>query len=104
MSTQEQSRLKNREDEWRQEFHDLGARKQEIHDTSEPLRAERDKISQEADRKLKELSQQIKEAEKDLFEIDQQRAALCRALGGRTGECPTYLARNSKKEDEPAES
>jgi predicted nucleic acid-binding Zn-ribbon protein len=87
------SQLQDRQKEWQKEFHDLGARKQEIHDAAEPLRAERDRISQEADRKLKELSQQIKEAEKDLFEIDQQRAALCRALGGRTGECPTYLAR-----------
>ena len=50
---------------------------------SAPLRAERDRIVNEARAKENELNARIKEIEADLFQIDTDRALLARALGGR---------------------
>ena len=71
----------------RKRFHELGRKREAIMAKVTPLRAQRDKIVQEADAKAKALADQFKKIEKDegLFDLDMERAALARALGGKTG-------------------
>ena len=71
----------------RKRFHELGRMRKAILDKSLPLRAQHDKIVQEAEAKAKALSKQFRAIEADgkLFEIDMERATLARALGGKTG-------------------
>jgi uncharacterized coiled-coil DUF342 family protein len=76
------------EDAMRERFHDLGKRRAEILETSAPLRERRDKLVQEFDPQVRELNARIKEAEVGLYDVDQERAALSRALKGKTGEPP----------------
>ena len=71
----------------RKRFHELGRMRQAILAKTMPLRAQHDKIVQEAEAKSKALSKQFRsiEAEGKLFDIDMERATLARALGGKTG-------------------
>lgn len=68
-------------------FHELGKKREAILARTTPLRAQRDKILQEADAKAKALAEQFLkiEADEGLFDLDRERAVLARALGGRTG-------------------
>jgi len=71
----------------RKRFHELSRKREAILARVMPLREERDRIVQEAEAKAKVLVEQFRQIEKDedLFGIDQERAALARALGGKTG-------------------
>jgi hypothetical protein len=70
----------------RQRFHELGIARDDKLAKSIPLREHRDQIANEMARRVNELNEQIGAIEEGLFEIDQERAALSRALGGQTGE------------------
>lgn len=71
----------------RKRFHELGRKRDAVLARTMPLRAERDKVLQEADARAKALADQYKQIEKDedLFGIDVERGMLARALGGKTG-------------------
>ena len=73
-------------DNMRARFHELGRQRAVILTKSEPLRQQRDRFVADMEGKLAELNAQVKEAEAGLFEIDVERGALARALGGKTGE------------------
>lgn len=83
MSDKSQFRPEN----MRNRFHELGKKREAILAKTTPLRAQRDKIVQDADVKAKALADQFKKLEKDggLFDIDMERAIIARALGGKTG-------------------
>ncbi len=66
-------------------FHELGAKREAIKAASNPLRAKRDAYAAESDATLRAMDDQIREAERGLFEIEQERAIIARALGGKTG-------------------
>ncbi len=70
----------------RARFAALGATREAALAISEPLRAQRDAISAEAAARIAALDAQISGAEAGLFEIDQERALIARALAGRTSE------------------
>ncbi len=70
----------------RDRFADLGLRREAALAVSAPLREKRDAISADAASRIADLDDQIREAEAGLFELDQERALIARALGGRTGE------------------
>lgn len=76
------------EDGMRARFHALTAEREKILAKSGPLRAERDAFVQETRPKEQAMNAAIKKAEAGLFDIDQERAALARALKGKTGEPP----------------
>lgn len=71
----------------RKRFHELRRKREAILARTMPLREQRDKILQEADKVAKALADQYKQIEKDedLFGIDTERGMLARALGGKTG-------------------
>lgn len=71
----------------RKRFHELGKKRDGILAKTMPLRAQRDKVVQEADAKAKALAAQYLKIEKDegLYDIEMERGALARALGGKTG-------------------
>jgi uncharacterized coiled-coil DUF342 family protein len=71
----------------RKRFHELGKKRAAILAKTMPLREKRDKILQKAEAEAKALADQFKkiEADEKLFELDQERAVIARALGGKTG-------------------
>lgn len=72
-------------------FHALGSEREAILARSAPTRTERETLQAEvAERelKIKPLTQTIREIEKKLYDIDMERAALARALNGKTGPKP----------------
>lgn len=73
------------ETELRDRFHELTAQHDAIRAVSDPIRAQRDKIVQDADIKARKLAEQIKEAEAGLYDIEMERARIARALKGKTG-------------------
>ena len=72
--------------EIKKRFHALGAERERKLALSAPLRARRDALVTKARAEELELNKQIKAAEVGLYEIDVERAALARAVGGQTGE------------------
>lgn len=74
------------EDAMRARFHDLTARAEAIRAVSTPLREARDTKVNAAREAENAMNAEIKAAEAGLFEIDNERAALARALKGQTGE------------------
>jgi hypothetical protein len=70
----------------RARFAELGETRTAALAVSTPLREERDGIAVDSAKKIADLDVQICEAELGLFELDQERALIARALGGRTGE------------------
>lgn len=74
-------------DNMRKRFHELGRKREAILAKTMPLRAARDRIVQKAEAEAKALAEQFKKIETDegLFDIDTERGALARALGGKTG-------------------
>lgn len=73
------------DDERRARFHALGREREEILARSMPVRAKRDKLASDAREKESRLVAEIKAIEAGLYDIDQERAAISRSLGGRTG-------------------
>ena len=69
----------------RKRFHELGAQREEILARSAPLRAKREEAVAAYESVVKPLEAQIKEAEKGLYELDNERGMISRALGGKTG-------------------
>lgn len=68
----------------RARFHELGQKREQIITTSP--RVERDKRDAElTEAQRRDFAKRIKEHEKELYDIDVERAALARALGGKTG-------------------
>ena len=67
-------------------FHELGRMRAAKLAVSVPLREQRDALTKSIEVAIADLNLQIANAESGLFEIDQERAALSRAIGGRTGE------------------
>lgn len=73
-------------EEMRARFHELTRAKEAIEAKARPLRAERERLMREHEAKVKALEAQYKTIEATLPEIDTERAALARALKGKTGE------------------
>lgn len=69
----------------RARFAELSDARSAILDVSTPLRDERDAVSAAAQATIAAIDIQIAAEEAGLFEIDQERAMIARALGGRTG-------------------
>lgn len=70
----------------RARFRELTEKREKILAKSAPLREERDRIANEARAKETALNKRIKTVEADLYENEQERAMIARALGGKTGE------------------
>lgn len=70
----------------RARFVELGDQRDAMLIASGPLREQRDAIAQTAQAQIVDLDRQIRAAEDGLFDIDQERALIARALGGKTGE------------------
>lgn len=70
----------------RARFADRGTDRDAALAVSAPLRAERDALVASTADRVAALDVRIAEAEAGLFDIDQERALIARALGGRTGE------------------
>lgn len=69
----------------RKRFHELTARSAKIRKASLPLRDQHDALLRKQADERGKLVARIRKAEDGLFEIEQERAALSRALGGQTG-------------------
>lgn len=75
-------------EEMQKRFHALGAERERILAASAPHRAARDEIRvkvQALELEMKPLTAEIKRIETNLYSIDMERAALARALQGKTG-------------------
>jgi hypothetical protein len=72
----------------RKRFHELTAQRNAILTKSVPLREKRDAHVNAARETEAKMNAEIKKAEAGLFEIEQERAALVRALKGKTGPAP----------------
>lgn len=69
-------------------FHEAGAEKDAILSQSAPFRAQEDQIRAQIDvlkAQLAGVVDQRKAVEAPVFDLDQERAVLARALGGKTG-------------------
>lgn len=69
-------------------FHELGRKRDAVLAQSAPARAQRDALQRqvsEIERQIAPLTATIKQIEADLFNCDQERAIIARALGGKTG-------------------
>lgn len=69
----------------RDRFRVLAEQKASIEQTLAPLQAKRDELRQAYDAQVRPLEEQIKAASAPLFNIDQERAVIARALAGKTG-------------------
>lgn len=72
--------------EQRARFAELTAAAAAIRAKVDPLREHRDAVVNKAREDEQVLNDEIREAEAGLFEIEQERAMIVRALGGKTGE------------------
>lgn len=72
-------------DNLRARFTELGEQRADILAASGPLRDQRDDIARNAQASMAALDARIHAAEDGLFDIDQERALISRALGGKTG-------------------
>ena len=88
-------------DEMRKRFHELGAKREEILARTTPLREKRDALVQEYAPRVRELEKEIRKVETEggLFDLDQERAALARALKGKTGEPPAAEGAGAEGEE-----
>lgn len=62
-------------------FHALTAKREAIRAKADPIREQRDKIIARHAKEAAEINKKVQAAEKGLFEIDQERAMIARALG-----------------------
>lgn len=72
-------------DSMRKRFHDLGTKRDEILAKSAGARAKRDEFVASTQAEAQRMSDDVKAAEAGLFEIEQERAFIARALGGKVG-------------------
>ena len=78
-------------DDLQRRFHQLGAEREAILTKSAPARHVRDAIAARVaalEQAMQTLTKAIKQVEEPLFEVDQERARLARALSGKTGVAP----------------
>jgi len=78
----------NTEDTMRKRFWDLAAERERILAMSAGARSQREALQTEIaqrEKAMEPLNASIREIERPLYDIDQERAMLARALGGRTG-------------------
>ena len=73
-------------DKLRKRFHSLTAKGAAIRAKSDPIRKKRDATIVNQAKTLDELNKKLRDAESGLYEIEQERAMIARALGGRVGE------------------
>jgi uncharacterized protein (DUF3084 family) len=73
-------------DKMRARFHALGKKREAIRAKADPIREKRDKLAQKHEREIAKANAEVKAAEKGLFDIEQERAMLARALKGQMGE------------------
>jgi predicted nucleic acid-binding Zn-ribbon protein len=76
------------QDETRARFWELTQKAEKMRAKSGPLRDQHDDLIRSQAKARKTLEDKISTAEKGLFDIEQERAALARALGGQTGARP----------------
>ncbi|WP_267396542.1 MULTISPECIES: hypothetical protein [unclassified Sphingomonas] len=69
----------------RARFAELGEQRDAMLVASGPLREQRDEIAREAQARIAGLDTEIRAAELGMFDLDQERALIARALGGKTG-------------------
>lgn len=69
----------------RARFAELGEQRDAMLVASGPLREQRDEIAREAQAQIADLDTEIRAAELGMFDLDQERALIARALGGKTG-------------------
>ena len=75
-------------DEMRKRFHALAVERAGVVEKAKPLRGKYEELRQRQhaiDAEIKALLPQLKAAEAPLFDIDNERGALSRALNGQTG-------------------
>lgn len=75
-------------DSLRARFHELGTQRDAIIGKATPLREKRDALVNKAREDEKAINDKIREAEAGLYDLDQERAMIVRALGGKTGAAP----------------
>ena len=73
-------------DKLRKRFHSLTAKAMAIRAKSDPIRKKRDATSANHAKIIGEMNKKLRDAEDGLYEIEQERAMIARALGGRVGE------------------
>lgn len=73
-------------EEMRARFHELTQQATAIQAKVKPLRVQHEAILRAHEQTVRPLERQIKALEAPLHEIDMERAALARALKGKTGE------------------
>lgn len=66
-------------------FAELTAQRDKIMSASAPLRTRRDEVQAQLDAAIQPLNAEIKKIEAGLYGIEQERAIIARALGGKTG-------------------
>lgn len=72
-------------DAMRKRFHDLGRQRDTIISELDPIIKRRDDAIAAHESELKPIEAQIKSRRGPLYAIDQERALIARALGGKTG-------------------
>lgn len=72
----------------RTRFAEITAQRDQLQAALDPLQAEHDFLSQEFEAKMRPVAEKIKAARAPIEEIERERASLCHALGGKTGEQP----------------
>lgn len=75
-------------DALRKRFHDLGAEREKIMASAQPLRSQRDGLRQQQDElrnAMRPIEERLKAIEAPLYDIDVERSAIVKALSGKTG-------------------
>lgn len=72
-------------DALRARFRELTGKSQAIRAVAVPLRDRRDAMVADHEAKLAPIQREIREIEAPLYEIEQERAMIARALNGKTG-------------------
>jgi len=72
-------------DALRARFRELTEKSQAIRAVSVPLRERRDAMVADHEAKMAPLQREIREIEAPLFDVEQERAMIARALNGKTG-------------------
>lgn len=72
-------------DAMRKRFHDLGRQRDTIMGSLAPLIQKRDEAIAAHEAVMRPIEAEIKAVRAPLYDIDQERALIARALGGKTG-------------------
>ena len=69
----------------RARFHDLGAKREKVLATLDPIKAKREALIADHEAQVRPLEQQIRDISAGLYEIDVERGLIAKALQGKTG-------------------